>query len=120
MHQSSAQLFARSEESAVAAYERLLAALAAIGPHREEAKKTSIHLVSGSSFAGVHPQKSKFRLNIRLDEQLEGPRIRKTERVSANRFHNEIDITQSGDIDVELIGWLSRAYDLAGRGRRTS
>ncbi|MBC8075090.1 MAG: hypothetical protein H7Y32_03360, partial [Chloroflexales bacterium] len=45
-------------------YERLLDALRVIGPFREEAKKTSIHLVNQSGFAGVHPRKSYLYLNL--------------------------------------------------------
>jgi len=78
-------------------------------------KKTSIHLVAGSAFAGVHPQLKKLRLNIRLARKLEQERIRKVEQVSASRFHNELDLGSPTEVDGELTGWLREAYDLGAR-----
>ena len=110
-------LFARCEPNVRAAYDAVIAACRGLGPVVEEPKKTSVHLVAGSAFAGAHPQKSKLRLNIRLDEALTGPRIRKSERVSAHRFHNEVDLAGPHDVDGELTGWLRRAHGLSA-GRR--
>jgi hypothetical protein len=110
------QLFARCEPAVPATYAAVIAALREIGPVAEEAKKTSIHLVAGSGFAGAHPQKSRLRLNIRLARTLDGPRVHKSERVSANRFHNEVDLTGPGSVDAELVGWLREAYELS-KGR---
>jgi hypothetical protein len=61
------------EQDAVAAastvsrqlYTDLLAAIKPIGPFREEIKKTSIHLVRGSAFAGVHPRKQYLVLTVK-------------------------------------------------------
>lgn len=100
-------------------YDRLIAALRPIGTVGEEPKKASIHLMAGDgpSFAGVHPQKMKLLLNIRTDNAIPSPRIRKIEQVSKSRFHNEVLLADAGDIDEELVSWLGRAYDLAaGRG----
>ena len=44
---------------------RLLEVLRTLGPFKEEPKKTSIHLVNTSGFAGVHPRKSFLYLNVR-------------------------------------------------------
>ena len=103
---TSAALFAGKDEIVRAIYTRLLEALRTFGPVQEEPKKSSIHLVHSSGFAGVHPRKSYLYLNLRTDSPIENPRITKTEQVSKNRFHNELKLTSPDEIDEELLGWL--------------
>ena len=97
-------------------YKNLMKALKNFGPVTEEPKKTSIHLVRGSAFAGVSTRKDALWLNIRLDHNLNGPRIHKVEQVSAKRFHNELKLTSPEEVDAELIGWLKEAYHLGYGG----
>ncbi len=94
-------------------YGRLLDALQTIGPFQEEPKKTSIHLVHRVGFAGVHLRKSYMILNLRTDYPIENPRIMKTEQVSKTRFHNEIKLVTTSDLDEELLDWLKDAYNLS-------
>ncbi len=115
MTEAEAVLFERAAPQVPDTYAAIVAALRPLGPVVVEAKKTSIHLVAGSAFAGVHPQKSKLRLNIRTDRRLEDPRVRKVEQVSAHRFHNEIDLTTTADVDAQLVAWLTEAYALAAK-----
>src|SRR5579863_5806983 len=56
-------------------YTELLAAVKVIGPFREEVKKTSIHLVRGTAFAGVHPRKQHLVITIKADVPIESARI---------------------------------------------
>ncbi|MGZ3617616.1 MAG: DUF5655 domain-containing protein [Ktedonobacteraceae bacterium] len=109
---TSAALFAGKDEIVQAIYTRLLQALHTFGPVQEEPKKTSIHLVHSTGFAGVHPRKSYLYLNLRTDSPIGNPRITKTEQVSKNRFHNELKLTSPDEIDEELLGWLRDAYEL--------
>jgi|ERR1035437_1607058 hypothetical protein len=48
-----------------ALYEELLHALAPFGAFEVEVKKTSIHLVRSSAFAGVHPRKQHLLITIK-------------------------------------------------------
>ena len=106
-------LFAGKDATVRAIYGRLLEVLQTFGPFRQEPKKTSIHLVHTSSFAGIHPRKSSLYLNLRMDRPLQGERVAKSEQVSKNRYHNEIKITSPADVDAELVSWLKEAYALA-------
>ena len=107
------EAFAKSDRVAREVYDAILSAVAKFGQVDAEEKKTSIHLVAGSAFAGVHPRKSGILLNIRTGAAIASPRIRKTERVSANRFHNELLIASSKEVDAEVIGWLRDAHRLS-------
>src|ERR1044071_4802135 len=75
----------------------------------EEPKKTSIHLVNKSAFAGVATRKGAIVLTIKSDQKLSSPRIHKSEQTSANRFHHEVKLTSPRDVDSEIIGWLRKA-----------
>ncbi|MDQ6660653.1 MAG: DUF5655 domain-containing protein [Chloroflexota bacterium] len=105
-------LFMGKDEVVQTIYTRLLEALHTLGPFQEEPKKTSIHLLRTVGFAGVHPRKSYLYLNIRTDYPIDSPRIAKAERVSKNRYHNELKLTSPGEIDEELLRWLKDAYAL--------
>lgn len=107
------EVFAKSDPIAREVYDAILAAVRKFGPVAVEEKKTSIHLVAGSAFAGVHPRKSGVLLNIRTDAEIRSGRIRKIEQVSKNRFHCELLIVSLEDVDRELIGWLRAAYQLS-------
>ena len=105
-------LFAGKDAVVPAIYRRLIEVLHALGPFQEEPKKTSIHLVHTSGFAGIHPRKSFLYLNLRMDRPLQGERVAKSEQVSKNRYHNEVKVTAPDDVDGELIEWLKEAYAL--------
>jgi Domain of unknown function (DUF5655) len=91
-------------------YEELLHALAPLGAFETEVKKTSIHLVRSSAFAGVHPRKQHLLITIKAAAPISSGRIVKTEQVSKNRWHLDVNVAVAGDIDAELLGWLREAY----------
>lgn len=62
-------------------YKELLAVLRSIGPFQVEVKKTSIHLVRKSAFAGVHPRKLGLLVTIKAAKLIRSPRIVKAEQV---------------------------------------
>ena len=83
------------------------------GPVIEDPKKTSIHLVNKTAFAGVATRKSALVLTIKSDRDLDSHRIHKSEQVSARRFHHEVKLTSPAEVDVELIAWLKEGYALS-------
>jgi hypothetical protein len=97
-----------------ATYDRLLKNARQFGQVIEEPKKTSIHLVNKTAFAGVVARKSAIVLTIKSDRKLSSARIDKTERTSANRFHHELKLISPAEVDPELVKWLKDAYALSG------
>ena len=106
--------FTGKEPIVRAMYDRLLSSLRKFGKIIEEPKKTSIHLVNVSAFAGVQTRGTYILLNIKADHKIESPRIHKGEQISARRFHHSMKISSLGEIDSELIGWLHEAYAMSG------
>jgi hypothetical protein len=96
-----------------AIYDRILAESHDFGPFIEDPKKTSIHLVNRSAFAGIVTRKNVLILNIKSSAPIRHRRISKTERVSAGRFHQEVKLSSPADVDSVLVGWLREAYQLS-------
>jgi len=95
-------------------YDALLKHSRRLGPVIEEPKKTSIHLVRKSAFAGVATRKRAIVLTLKSDQDLESERIHKSEQASARRFHHEVKLTSPADVDAELVGWLKAGYAISG------
>ena len=96
-----------------ATYLRLLGAARALGPVVEEPKKTSIHLMRHTAFAGVAPRRSSLMLTLKSAKDVRNARIHKREQTSAHRWHLEIRLETPTDVDRQLTAWLSAAYALA-------
>ncbi len=112
-HDEVSLLFDGKNDAVRASYERLAEKLGRkVGRFGVEAKKAGLHLTNGSAFAGVHPKKNWLDLTIRLNEPLSGDRVRCTEQVSRNRWHNEVRLNAPSDVDAELISWLGKAHAL--------
>ena len=94
-------------------YDRLLKATGEFGPVAEDPKKTSIHLVRKTAFAGVATRQNALILTIKSDRKLTSPRIHRSEQASANRFHHEAKLTLPTEVDAELLKWLEDAYALS-------
>ena len=101
----------RSNPASASIYDKLLLELRKFADFEVETKKTSLHIVNGKAFLGVHPRKDGILINIVLTRAIESERPKKkVERVSANRYHNQIDLKSAADLDSEVIGWLKEAY----------
>jgi hypothetical protein len=95
-------------------YDRILNESRKFGTVTEEPKKTSIHLVHKSAFAGVATRKNILILNIKSAAPIKHARIAKSEQISASRFHQEVKLTSPDDVDSVLVGWLKEAYGISG------
>jgi hypothetical protein len=111
---SVASHFAGKDPGVRATYQRLIDVARTLGPVTEEAKKTSIHLVRRTAFAGVVTRRSSLILTLKSAKDIRSPRIEKRERASANRWHLEVRLEKPANIDGQLISWLKAAYELAG------
>lgn len=105
--------FTKSAASVAKTYAALLKASRALGPVVEEPKKTSIHLVRTSAFAGVATRKDALILTLKAERPIKSPRVVRAEQASAHRWHLEIRLSAPAEVDAELRVWLAKAYDLA-------
>lgn len=108
------RIFARSEPGVRALARALIERARALPGVTVDPKGTCVHLNRRTAFAGLHPRKSALLLNLRASAPIASPRIRKVERVSANRCHNELLVESPEALDEELMGWIAEAHALAG------
>jgi hypothetical protein len=111
---SLSQHFDGKDPAVRAIYEHILSEARKFGPVAEEPKKTSIHLVNKSAFAGVMTRKNVLILTVKSAAPIGDPRFTKTEQASASRFHQQIRLTSPDEVDARLIGWLREAYAISG------
>jgi hypothetical protein len=83
----------------------------------ENPRKTSIHLLNGTTLAGVSTRKSYLILTIKSDCIPASPRIRRSEQVSRDRFHLKLKLNSPADVNQELIAWLNKACALSAPGK---
>jgi hypothetical protein len=109
-----ARHFDGKDPSVKSIYDHIVEASRKFGSVIEEPKKTSIHLVNKSAFAGVMTRKNVLILNIKSAAPIKHKRITKSEQISASRFHQEVKLTSPEEVDSLLISWLKEAYSISG------
>lgn len=95
-------------------YAALTNAAKTLGPFKEDPKKTSIHLVRSSAFAGVATRKTAVVLTIKSSKDIKSRRVTKREQASAGRWHLEVRLDSPKDVDAEVRKWLREAYEISG------
>ena len=107
------QHFEKKDAAVRATYDALLRVARGFGEVVEEPKKTSIHLVARSAFAGVATRRNKLVLTIKSAVEIENRRIAKCERLSANRWHFDVHLESPHEVDATLTAWLRSAYEMS-------
>jgi uncharacterized protein DUF5655 len=107
--------FTKTAPAVLTTYQQLLKTARTLGPVAEDPKKTSIHLVRQTAFAGVATRRNSLILTLKSAHDIRSPRIAKREQASAHRWHVEIRLEKPADVDRQLTRWLKAAYALSGR-----
>ena len=109
------QHFEKKDATVRATYDALLRVARRFGDVVEEPKKTSIHLVAHSAFAGVATRRSKVVLTIKSAVEITNRRVAKCEKLSANRWHFDVHLASPHDVDATVAEWLRSAYEMSRR-----
>ena len=65
-------------------------------------------------FLAALPKKEKLEIRFSLNRVLDSPRLKQSVPVSSNFFKNCIDISDTTEINDEIINWLTESYHLKG------
>lgn len=94
-------------------HDRLMAAIDAFGPFEIAPKKGYVSLRRKKQFAMIGPA-----TNTRVEVGLNMKDVTPTERLSAlppgQMCQYKVKVTEAGQVDDELVGWIRRAFDAAG------
>ncbi len=107
-------LFAKSTPTVRTTYEAILEASRALGRVVVEPKKTSIHLVRSTAFAGIETRKDALILTLKAEAPISSRRVHRTEQTSAHRWHVEFRLSTPAEVDRDVRAWLRDAYELSG------
>ena len=110
--------FEKAAPSVRAAYDAILKASRELGKVRESPKKTSIHLMRETTFAGVMVRREALILTLKSTGPIESERVQKAERTSAKRYYNEIRVRSPREVNKELREWIAASYELSGKARK--
>jgi uncharacterized protein DUF5655 len=94
-------------------YAKIMAHLEALGPVHADAVKVGVFLKSTRKFAEIRPKARSLVLWLALPERMHSPRIARQERTSVDTVYHVLKLTGVSDVDDELGGWLTMAYDFA-------
>lgn len=106
--------FENRDPSVKETYKAILRTAKKLGPVKEDPKKTSIHLVRKTAFAGIATRRTALILTLKSQSDVANERITRREQASANRWHLEIKLDAPEQVDKEIVAWLKEAYELAG------
>jgi hypothetical protein len=79
-------------------------------------KQTCVHLIAqkdGPAYMGIHPRKDAVMITLKLNEAVKNKRVKKAEKVSANRWHIDLVVNAIDEVDDELTAWMTKAWELA-------
>lgn len=110
--------FEKAAPSVRAAYDAILKAARELGKVREAPKKTSIHLMRETTFAGVTVRREALILTLKSNDAIDSERVQKAQRMSAKRYYNEIRVRSPREVNKELCEWIAASYELSGKPRK--
>ena len=110
---SVADCFAGRPPAQRAIYEAVVAHLRALGPVHADAVRVGVFLKSDRKVAEVRPMARALSVNLVLPRTIESARVTRTIRTAADKVVHVIRLTEVGQVDDEVRGWLTEAYDFA-------
>jgi hypothetical protein len=108
-----ATLYTGPKADLLSIHEKLMAAIADLGPFETAPKKGYLSLRRKKQFATVGPA---TRTRVELGLNMKGvPATKRLVRLPAGRMcQYKVDLTDVEGVDGELMAWVARAYDGAG------
>jgi hypothetical protein len=92
-------------------YDAVIDHLSSLGPVHEDAVNVGIFLKSDRKIASFRPRVRSVLLSLFLPYQLTDSRIARVLPVASGRIAHMINLTSADQVDDQLCGWLSEAYD---------
>lgn len=92
-------------------YDRLIEHLATLGPVHEDAVSVGVFLKNERKFAEVRPKARSLELALVLDHPVDDPRFARIMPGGAGRTWHFLKFTGVTDVDDQVRGWLTEAYE---------
>jgi Domain of unknown function (DUF5655) len=110
--------FAQASAEVRATFDRVLAAVSALGPVDVLPEKTRIALHTRMSFAAFMPRRRWLNGHLVLARRIDSPRFLRTEVLSPRNVVHSFRLTSPADVDAEFLTWLAEAYEVGAQHHR--
>ena len=104
-------LFARSQSNVRAVFDRLAAAVGALGEVTVIPQKTRATFQSRVRFLSVYPRRAALLAGIWLRHPLTHPRFRQVQHFGGSNFVHEVLLSEPAAVDAEFMAWVREARD---------
>src|SRR5215469_2478231 len=102
--------FAGAASDVRAAFDRVVAAVSALGPVEVLPEKSRIALHVRMSFAAFVPRRRWLGGHLVLARSVDSPRFLKVQELSPRNVVHTFRLTSPTDVDAEFVNWLAEAY----------
>jgi hypothetical protein len=103
---------AGSPAAVVETFWAVVDAACACGPLEVVPEKTRVALHARMSFAALIPRRRWLDGHVVLARRLQSPRFRRIETFSPRNHLHAFRLTDPGEVDAEMRGWLAEAYEV--------
>jgi hypothetical protein len=94
-------------------YDALLAHLETLGGVHADQVRVGVFWKTDRKLAEIRPMARALSVNLALPREIRSPRVMRVLRSSSDKFWHIVRITRPDEVDDELLGWLTEAYDYA-------
>lgn len=94
-------------------YEELIEFVATLGPVHADSVSVGVFLKTDRKLAEIRPMARALSVNLALPRRLDTPRVARVYRSAGEKTWNDLRLRTIEDVDDELLGWLTEAYDYA-------
>jgi Domain of unknown function (DUF5655) len=95
-------------------YDAVVEHLHNLGPVHADAVKVGVFLKRQSKLAEARPMATGLALSIVLPRWTEHERVTRHMRISGDRIAHMVKLKTVADVDEQILGWLTEAYEAAG------
>lgn len=93
--------------------EAIIEYLESLGPIHVDAVKVGVFLKHESKLAELRPKSKWLSLELVLPRLVNDPRISRTIKIAADRIVHIVKLSDAGQVDEQVMQWLTEAYDAA-------
>jgi Domain of unknown function (DUF5655) len=109
--------FERCDPSVRATFDRVVSAVAALGPVEVLPEKTRIALHVRMSFAAFTPRRRWLDGHLVLAREVADARFRRVQVFSKGNVLHEFRLTSAADVDARFVAYLGEAYQVGCQRR---
>src|SRR5215467_12556419 len=112
------QHFTRASPAVRETFDRVLAAVASLGPVTVLPEKTRIALQARMSFAAFMPRRHWLGGHLVLARRIDSPRFLRIDTYSPGNVVHTFRLASPADVDDEFVAWLAEAYQVGAQRHR--